>query len=104
MATNCFQFTVSCQDRHSQGLIGKSVKNVFTDGMKMVVLTLKESGVLYKHVQSYCDNRTYNDLYYRLRSREIMYLVASVRQSVRLFVCTLPAEPFDLDIWHGGRP
>ena len=33
---------------------------------------------------------------YRPRSREIMYLVASVLRSVCLFVSTLTAEPFDL--------
>ncbi len=34
--------------------------------------------------------------FYRPRSWEIMYLVASVCPSVRLSVCALLAEPFDL--------
>ncbi len=39
------------------------------------------------------------------RSREIMYLVASVRPSVRLCVLSwLNCLAFHLDFWHGGRP
>ena len=37
--------------------------------------------------------------YYRSRSGEIMYLIASVRPSVRLYVRALLFEPFDLDFW-----
>ncbi len=39
------------------------------------------------------------------KAREIMYLVASVRPSVRLSdISQLNRLTYDLDFWYGGRP
>jgi len=43
-------------------------------------------------------------IHYRLHSRKIIRLAASVCVSIRLSVGTLLFEPFDLDLWHEGRP